>query len=48
MHQLTRLRRLACHPLDTGLHIQHNPLLKPVKEVLQGGLDALYAYLRSA
>ncbi|XP_056868902.1 leucine-rich repeat-containing protein 30-like isoform X4 [Takifugu flavidus] len=47
LHQLTRLQRLACHPLDTGLHIVHNPLLKPVKEVLEGGLGALYNYLRA-
>ncbi|PWA30065.1 hypothetical protein CCH79_00009652 [Gambusia affinis] len=49
MYQLSRLRRLACHPLDKGLHIIHNPLLKPIHEVLQasigspseaGGVDA--------
>ncbi|KAF3836654.1 hypothetical protein F7725_029212, partial [Dissostichus mawsoni] len=32
LHQLCRLERLACHPLDKGLHIVHNPLIKPVKE----------------
>lgn len=48
MHQLSRLQKLACHPLDTGLHIVHNPLLKPVREVLEGGLGALYNYLRAA
>lgn len=47
MHQLSRLEKLACHPLDKGLHIIHNPLLKPVKEVLEGGLSALFSYLRS-
>ena len=47
MHQLFRLERLACHPLDKGLHILHNPLLKPIKEVLEGGLSALYNYLRA-
>lgn len=47
MYQLWRLQKLACHPLDKGLHIIHNPLLKPVKEVLEGGLSALYSYLRA-
>lgn len=47
MHQLFRLEKLACHPLDKGLHIVHNPLLKPVKEVLEGGLSALFSYLRA-
>ncbi|XP_068160309.1 leucine-rich repeat-containing protein 30a isoform X2 [Antennarius striatus] len=47
MHQLSRLEKLACHPLDKGLHILHNPLLKPLKEVLEGGLSALYSYLRA-
>ncbi len=47
MHQLSRLEKLACHPLDKGLHIVHNPLLKPVKEVLEGGLSALFNYLRA-
>lgn len=43
---LRRLGRLACHPLDKGLHVVHNPLLKPTQEVLQGGLNALYNYLK--
>ncbi|XP_026148570.1 leucine-rich repeat-containing protein 30-like isoform X1 [Mastacembelus armatus] len=47
MHHLSRLEKLAHHPLDKGLHIVHNPLLKPVKEVLEGGLTALYNYLRA-
>ncbi|KAM3860332.1 leucine-rich repeat-containing protein 30a [Diretmus argenteus] len=47
MHLLSRLEKLACHPLDKGLHIVHNPLLKPVKEVLEGGLTALYCYLKA-
>ncbi|XP_041823430.1 leucine-rich repeat-containing protein 30-like isoform X2 [Melanotaenia boesemani] len=47
MHQLSRLEKLACHPLDKGLHIIHNPLLKPVKEVLEGGLSALFNYLKA-
>ncbi|KAK5606165.1 hypothetical protein CRENBAI_026060 [Crenichthys baileyi] len=46
MHQLSRLEKLACHPLDKGLHIIHNPLLKPLKEVMEGGLGALFSYLR--
>ncbi|KAK7944346.1 hypothetical protein WMY93_000074 [Mugilogobius chulae] len=46
MYLLNRLGRLACHPLDKGLHIVHNPLLKPIQEVLQGGLSALYNYLK--
>lgn len=47
MHQLNRLGKLASHPLDKGLHIVHNPLLKPIKEVLDGGLQALYNYLKA-
>lgn len=47
MHRLRRLEKLACHPLDKGLHIRHNPLLKPIKEVLDGGLQALYSYLKA-
>lgn len=47
MHQLLHLEKLACHPLDKGLHIIHNPLMKPLKEVLDGGLSALFNYLRS-
>ncbi|KTG40389.1 hypothetical protein cypCar_00026483, partial [Cyprinus carpio] len=47
MHRLRRLEKLACHPLDKGLHIRHNPLLKPIKEVLYGGLQALYSYLKA-
>lgn len=47
LHQLSNLKKLACHPLDKGLHIVHNPLLKPVKEVLEGGLSALFNYLRA-
>uniref|UniRef100_A0A3B5B389 Leucine rich repeat containing 30 n=1 Tax=Stegastes partitus TaxID=144197 RepID=A0A3B5B389_9TELE len=47
LHQLSRLQKLAYHPLDKGLHIIHNPLLKPVKEVLEGGLSALFSYLRA-
>ncbi|TSK16091.1 Leucine-rich repeat-containing protein 30 [Bagarius yarrelli] len=47
MHQLSRLQKLAAHPLDKGLHIMHNPLLKPIKEVLDGGLQALYNYLKA-
>ncbi|XP_036066779.1 leucine-rich repeat-containing protein 30-like [Oryzias melastigma] len=47
MHQLLQLQKLACHPLDKGLHIIHNPLLKPVKEVLEGGLSALFNYLKA-
>uniref|UniRef100_A0A8C9RQ46 Leucine-rich repeat-containing protein 30-like n=1 Tax=Scleropages formosus TaxID=113540 RepID=A0A8C9RQ46_SCLFO len=48
MHLLTKLERVACHPLDKGLHILHNPLLKPIREILDGGLGALYNYLKSA
>ncbi|PWA15695.1 hypothetical protein CCH79_00019589 [Gambusia affinis] len=47
MHHLSRLEKLACHPLDKGLHIVHNPLMKPLKEVMEGGLEALFNYLRS-
>uniref|UniRef100_A0AAQ4PRQ6 Leucine rich repeat containing 30a n=1 Tax=Gasterosteus aculeatus aculeatus TaxID=481459 RepID=A0AAQ4PRQ6_GASAC len=48
LHQLSHLEKLACHPLDKGLHIVHNPLIKPVKEVLEGGgLSALFNYLRA-
>ncbi|KAI4878533.1 hypothetical protein NFI96_010439 [Prochilodus magdalenae] len=36
MYLLKKLEKLACHPLDKGLHIVHNPLLKPIQEVLQG------------
>lgn len=36
----------SCHPLDRGLHLAHRPLLKPVKEVLEGGLYT-YTYLRA-
>lgn len=46
LYLLSRLGRLACHPLDKGLHIINNPLLKPIQEVLQGGLSALYNYLK--
>ncbi|CAL8320951.1 unnamed protein product [Arctogadus glacialis] len=46
MYLMSGLRKLACHPLDKGLHIIHNPLVKPIKEVLQGGLSALYNYLK--
>ncbi|CAM4586041.1 unnamed protein product [Leuciscus chuanchicus] len=48
MYMLRRLEKLACHPLDKGLHIIHNPLLKPIKEVLHGGLKGLYSYLKPA
>uniref|UniRef100_A0A8C2K953 Uncharacterized protein n=1 Tax=Cyprinus carpio TaxID=7962 RepID=A0A8C2K953_CYPCA len=48
IYKLHRLEKLACHPLDKGLHIVHNPLVKPIKEVLQGGLKALYNYLKPA
>ncbi|KAM9699234.1 uncharacterized protein ACNS7B_003529, partial [Menidia menidia] len=47
LHLLVRLQKLACHPLDKGLHIVHNPLLKPTREVLEGGLEALFSYLRA-
>lgn len=47
MHNLSRLEKLACHPLDKGLHIVHNPLLKPMKEVLEGGLNAFFNYLKA-
>uniref|UniRef100_A0A4W4DQ06 Uncharacterized protein n=1 Tax=Electrophorus electricus TaxID=8005 RepID=A0A4W4DQ06_ELEEL len=47
MHQLTSLGKLACHPLDKGLHIMYNPLSKPIKEVLDGGLQGLYNYLKA-
>ncbi|KAA0705115.1 hypothetical protein E1301_Tti022224 [Triplophysa tibetana] len=39
MHRLRGLERLACHPLDKGLHIMHNPLVKPIKDVLDGGVS---------
>uniref|UniRef100_A0A4W4HFS8 Leucine rich repeat containing 30a n=1 Tax=Electrophorus electricus TaxID=8005 RepID=A0A4W4HFS8_ELEEL len=48
MYRLWRLEKLASHPLDKGLHIVHNALLKPIQDLLQGGLDALFNYLKPA
>ncbi|OWK57217.1 Leucine-rich repeat-containing protein 30 [Lonchura striata] len=46
LYLLRRLRRIAWNPMDKGLHIAHNPLARPLPEVVEGGLDVLFNYLR--
>ncbi|XP_030351875.1 LOW QUALITY PROTEIN: leucine-rich repeat-containing protein 30 [Strigops habroptila] len=47
LYLLHQLPRIAWNPMDKGLHITHNPLSRPLPEVIEGGLDALYTYLRN-
>ncbi|XP_054237911.1 LOW QUALITY PROTEIN: leucine-rich repeat-containing protein 30 [Indicator indicator] len=46
LYLLHRLPRIAWNPMDKGLHIAHNPLSRPLPEVIEGGLDVLFNYLR--
>lgn len=46
LYLLRRLPRIAWNPMDKGLHISHNPLSRPLPEIVEGGLDALFNYLK--
>ncbi|XP_008562111.1 PREDICTED: leucine-rich repeat-containing protein 30 [Galeopterus variegatus] len=46
LYLLCRLARIAWNPMDKGLHISHNSLSKPLPEVVEGGLDMLFSYLK--
>ncbi|VFV19649.1 Hypothetical predicted protein [Lynx pardinus] len=46
LYLLWRLGRIAWNPMDKGLHISHNPLSKPLPELVEGGLEMLFSYLK--
>uniref|UniRef100_G1NRQ5 Leucine rich repeat containing 30 n=1 Tax=Meleagris gallopavo TaxID=9103 RepID=G1NRQ5_MELGA len=46
LYLLHRLPRIAWNPMDKGLHISHNPLSRPLPEIIEGGLDVLFNYLK--